>query len=157
MGMDMLHSTPFLRSPRDIWSPAFTNLADLRPSYPSPSLYLPAISAVSAAPSPSISTNRSSPRVEDVASRDELAFKALPSDPSPEPTAQKPSQHPNLINHKQEGDGKGQEGMTSVYLPTGLRLLRQYVTREGSRLSSAFSLFLQALRSRPGRTYEMSS
>ncbi|KAI0748448.1 hypothetical protein C8Q80DRAFT_1103142 [Daedaleopsis nitida] len=31
MGMDMLHSTPFLRSPRDIWSPAFANLADLLP------------------------------------------------------------------------------------------------------------------------------
>ncbi|TBU35576.1 hypothetical protein BD311DRAFT_647783 [Dichomitus squalens] len=45
MGMDMLHSTPFLRSPRDIWSPAFTSLADLRPSYPSPSLYLSAMSA----------------------------------------------------------------------------------------------------------------
>ncbi|KAI1788413.1 hypothetical protein LXA43DRAFT_894768 [Ganoderma leucocontextum] len=45
MGMDMLHSTPFLRSPRDIWSPAFSNLADLRPSYPSPSLYLSAMSA----------------------------------------------------------------------------------------------------------------
>ncbi|KAI0636577.1 hypothetical protein C8Q77DRAFT_1189023 [Trametes polyzona] len=31
-GMDMLYSTPFLRSPRDIWSPAITSLADLRPS-----------------------------------------------------------------------------------------------------------------------------
>ncbi|KAI0780525.1 hypothetical protein BD413DRAFT_682031 [Trametes elegans] len=45
MHMDPFHPTPFLRSPRDIWSPAITSLADLRPSYPSPSLYLSAMSA----------------------------------------------------------------------------------------------------------------
>ncbi|RDX56344.1 hypothetical protein OH76DRAFT_1451494 [Lentinus brumalis] len=32
MGMDMLNSTPFLRSPRDIWSPAFPLLSESPPS-----------------------------------------------------------------------------------------------------------------------------
>ncbi len=42
-------------------------------------------------------------------------------------------------------------------VPYGMRFFRQYVIRAGSLLSSALNLFLQALRSRPGRTYEMSS
>ncbi|KAI0647456.1 hypothetical protein C8Q79DRAFT_1000375 [Trametes meyenii] len=94
-GMDMLHSTPFLRSPRDIWSPAITSLADLRPSYPSPSLYLSAMSAMSAAPPPSIAARRESPKLEDAPSQ-------APSESPPTPpqeTTPKPAQHPNLQLH----------------------------------------------------------
>ncbi|KAI1783641.1 mannosyl oligosaccharide glucosidase-domain-containing protein [Ganoderma leucocontextum] len=99
MGIGMLHSAPFLRSPRDIWSPAFSNLADLRPSHPSPSLYLSAMSAVSNAPSRSISTSRTPPRLDRGVSQDELASQSPPSDPPPEPPAPKPPQHPDLQLH----------------------------------------------------------
>lgn len=98
MGMDMLHSTPFLRSPRDIWSPAFTNLADLRPSYPSPSLYLSAMSAISAAPPASISAKRTPPMVERTVSQEPLLSESPPSS-EPETSAPKPPQHPNLQLH----------------------------------------------------------
>ena len=102
MGMDMLHS-PFMRSPRDIWSPAFSNLADLRPSYPSPSLYLSAMSAVSNAPPRSLSASRTPPRLDRGVSQDELISQSPPSDPVPdaeaEPPAPKPPQHPNLQLH----------------------------------------------------------
>lgn len=105
MGMDMLHS-PFLRSPRDIWSPAFSNLADLRASYPSPSLYLSAVSAVSNAPPHSLSASRTPPRLDRGNSQDadelERDSQSPPSDPLPgldsEPVP-KPPQHPNLQLH----------------------------------------------------------
>ncbi|KAH9852730.1 hypothetical protein C2E23DRAFT_825054 [Lenzites betulinus] len=105
MGMDMLHSTPFLRSPRDIWSPAITSLADLRPSYPSPSLYLSAMSAMSAAPPPSIAARRDLQRLESARAAQ------FPDSPSPSPPSQDeeagedspappgPPQHPNLQLH----------------------------------------------------------
>ncbi|KAI8989821.1 hypothetical protein BD414DRAFT_485276 [Trametes punicea] len=97
-GADMLRSTPFLRSPRDIWSPAFSSLADLRPSYPSPSLYLSAMSAVSAVPPPSIAGSRDSPRLDEAVSRQEALSESSPSPPEPTPTP-KPPQHPNLQLH----------------------------------------------------------
>ncbi|KAI1786178.1 mannosyl oligosaccharide glucosidase-domain-containing protein [Ganoderma leucocontextum] len=99
MGIGMLHSAPFLRSTRDIWSPAFSNLPDLRPSHPSPSLYLSAMSAVSNAPSRSISASRTPPRLDRGVSQDELASQSPPSDPPPEPPAPKPPQHPDLQLH----------------------------------------------------------
>ncbi|KAI0723844.1 hypothetical protein C8T65DRAFT_627609 [Cerioporus squamosus] len=98
MGMDMLHSTPFLRSPRDIWSPAFASLADLRPSYPSPSLYLSAMSAMSAAAPASISAARTPPMLERTVSNEPLPSESPPST-DPEPSAPKPPQHPNLQLH----------------------------------------------------------
>ncbi len=97
MGMDMLHSTPFLRSPRDIWSPAFASLTDLRPSYPTPSIYLSAMSAISAAPPASISANRTPLMVERNVSMEELPPDSLRS--TPEPPAPKPPQQPNLQLH----------------------------------------------------------
>ncbi|KAI0373060.1 mitochondrial distribution and morphology protein 12 [Pilatotrama ljubarskyi] len=39
-GMDMLHSTPFLRSPRDIWSPAITKPVPKPPQHPNLQLHL---------------------------------------------------------------------------------------------------------------------
>ncbi|KAI0362551.1 hypothetical protein OH77DRAFT_1416824 [Trametes cingulata] len=96
-GMDMLHSTPFLRSPRDIWSPAITSLADLRPSYPSPSLYLSAMSAMSAAPTSSIAARREPLRLEDDQSQEEAVSESPPS--PPEEPVPKPPQHPNLQLH----------------------------------------------------------
>ncbi|KAH9900950.1 hypothetical protein C8Q73DRAFT_225074 [Cubamyces lactineus] len=100
-GMDMLHSPPFLRSPRDIWSPAITSLSDLRPSYPSPSLYLSAMSAMSAARPPSVIAQRESMRLDsaDSGSRNELVSEAPPSPPPEEPARKPPPQHPNLQLH----------------------------------------------------------
>ncbi|KAH9931694.1 uncharacterized protein BXZ73DRAFT_47147 [Epithele typhae] len=48
MGMDMLHSTPFLRAPRDIWSPSFASLPTSAPSNEA----LPPHSRASPAPDP---------------------------------------------------------------------------------------------------------
>ncbi|KAL1944773.1 hypothetical protein VTO73DRAFT_3203 [Trametes versicolor] len=103
-GMDMLHSTPFLRSPRDIWSPTLTSLADLRPSYPSPSLYLSAMSAMSAAPPASIAARRESQRIAGADSQAGVSDSPSPS-PSPSPPQESapppppPPQHPNLQLH----------------------------------------------------------
>lgn len=100
-GMDMLHSTPFLRSPRDIWSPTLTSLADLRPSYPSPSLYLSAMSAISAAPPASIAAKRDFSRLEDTSTRSQTdaSDSPSPSPPREERPKPPPPQHPNLQLH----------------------------------------------------------
>ena len=114
MGMDMLHSTPFLRTPRDIWSPAFANLADLRPAYPAaapPSLYLSALSAASAsAASPAaLAASRTPHRLGPGDAPSEAFAPSSSSSPPPSrprspsadltPPAPAPAPHPNLQLH----------------------------------------------------------
>ncbi|OBZ65774.1 Mitochondrial distribution and morphology protein 12 [Grifola frondosa] len=93
-GFDMLSSTPFLRSPRDIWSPALTNLADLRSSYPAPSLY---VSAVSSVPPPTpVPVKAEASRSPNSALKSDKGQSPLPTSSSPHP---KPPNHPNVQLH----------------------------------------------------------
>ena len=115
MGFGMSHMGMHGVGVRDIWSPAFANLADLRPAYPSPSLYLSALSAVSASATPpaALAASRVPDRLtggaaED-ASSEAVASSTRPpsgSDPSAPPTdalqqppAPAPAPHPNLQLH----------------------------------------------------------
>lgn len=94
--MDMFSSTPSLRPPRDIWSPTLTSLADLRPTYPSPSLYASAMSSISP-PTTSASLNLQQP----VDSPRQVTSKSEPlaSPPPPSEPQVKSASHPNLQLH----------------------------------------------------------
>ncbi|GBE81862.1 Mitochondrial distribution and morphology protein [Sparassis crispa] len=96
---DMFASTPSLRSPRDIWNPAFTSLADLRSTYPAPSLYA---SAMSSAPS----ISRSNPNFKPAQANSQQhssqdANEKLPESPRPASAPEPPTQptQPNLQMH----------------------------------------------------------
>lgn len=92
--MDMFASTPSLRPTRDMWQPAFSSLVDLRPAYPSPSLYASAMSVPPAARSISLGRERS---VD--AGSPSPASSPEGSRPPHQPDGQEPNPHPNLQLH----------------------------------------------------------
>ncbi|CCL99629.1 uncharacterized protein FIBRA_01649 [Fibroporia radiculosa] len=91
---DMLSSS--LHSQRDIWSPAFSSLVDLRPTYPSPSLYASAASSLSTSARPNPVQLKLSPQNTQLPLQD-----AEVTQESSKPTEAKPNtlNHPNLQLH----------------------------------------------------------
>jgi len=92
--MDMFASTPALRAPRDIWSPAISSLVDLRPTYPSPSFYASARSSAPSTPFRSRSDAGGSPSAPEKV--EQPSQSEYPSPPDPQAKA---ATHPNLQLH----------------------------------------------------------
>jgi len=95
MAMDMFASTPSLRPPRDMWTPAFSSLVDLRPTYPTPSLYASALSSVA----PPTLSGSPRPKSGISESRPSAVKSTEVSQTLPDPAQQGQNPHPNLQLH----------------------------------------------------------
>lgn len=98
--MPMFSPASSLRSPRDMWSPAMSNLVDLRPTFPSSAMYAPSFSSAPPSLFPPLRPKQdsTSPKPSSPQKHSQLPSE-LPSPQQPTPPDPKLSAQPDLQLH----------------------------------------------------------